>query len=306
MRKRPTIHDDLPRIVCVFDEIAPFLAETQVGICADLIVSKIAKYNISIRTFTPKWGLIKERRYQLHEVIRLTGLNIIFDDMDHLLTVKASSLPRARAQIYFISNKEYFERTGLITTPEGEQYSDNHERIIFFAKSVIKSVERLQWMTSYLHVGGTFSSFLPLFVKGPLKDSPHFAGCKVVLSLFDEPFKGEINSDLVRLLQQEGIAEDFGSFLPLNWVNCMKLAIKHSDVVVFHSDKAKELFKDYVVSQRKKFYDFPSLDNFNYEMELIFLLNELGYIPLPEEYQGLKPSKEVRSSEQRKIVSEEM
>lgn len=276
--------EGLPRLLCVFDEVAPFLSETKIGISADLFLSRLARYNQNIRTFTPKWGLIKEKRYQLHEVIRLSGINIIFDERDHLLTVKAASLPRVRTQIYFIDNNEYFERVGTMVDETGKVYPDTHERIFFFTRSVIKCVERLLWAPHFVHVGGPFSSFIPLFVKSFSSTLPHFANSSITVSLIDGKFEGEINSSLLNLLKEENIREDLSEFLPFTWENVTRMALKYADRVVFHTEEMKNHFIDYVEQLGLPYFSLPDIEDPNYELELTYLLDELEYMPLPEEY----------------------
>ncbi len=270
--------------MAVFDEAAPFCAEIGIGIHAAHILTKITKFNLNVRAFSPKFSVIKDKRFQLHDVIRLSGINIIFDDMDHLLTVKATSIPRARVQIYFIEDTELLNRHG----PLGENgvfYPDIHERIMFFIKSVIKCIEKIMWVPQYLHVGGIMSAFVPVIINKLRGQIPHFTQhLKIRVSVAEMNYDGEVSTEILRFLKEEDVDYDLSEFLPLNYENIMRMVIKFSDAVLFHDQQSYQRFIDYTKKLKKEFYVVPDLMNHNYDVELFLLLEKLGYVELPDEY----------------------
>lgn len=288
MRRKLSNHgntQDWPKNLFVCDEIAPFLANSYVGIVAEKIASTLANFNTNLRTFTPKWGGIKEKRYQLHDVLRISGLNIIFNDMDHLLFTKATTLMRSRTQVYFIGDKDYFARPGTFYDPSsGRLFKDTHERIIFFLKGVIKCVEKIQWAVDCLHVCGPFSFFFPIYIK-KLKDSlPHFTRSTIITHLCELDFVGEVSLEIFALFKSEGITEKFTEFLPLNSENIIKMSIKYSDFVVIHSESMQEKFLPYIQNLGIEYIILPPIDSPNYQLQLLYALEKMNCMKLPDEY----------------------
>ena len=150
------------KILYVCQEITPYLPETEAsGLCRALTQAMQERGN-EIRTFMPRYGCINERRHQLHEVIRLSGMNLIIDDNDHQLIIKVASIPAARVQSYFIDNDDYFSRKFVLTDEEGKAFPDNDERAIFFARGVLETVKKLRWTPTVVHCHGWFSSVIPV------------------------------------------------------------------------------------------------------------------------------------------------
>ena len=162
------------KILYVCQEITPYLPETESsGLCRALTQAMQERGN-EIRTFMPRYGCINERRHQLHEVIRLSGMNLIIDDNDHQLIIKVASIPAARVQIYFIDNDDYFSRKFVLTDEEGKPFPDNDERAIFFARGVLETVKKLRWTPTVVHCHGWFSSVIPVYLKRIFADDPIF------------------------------------------------------------------------------------------------------------------------------------
>ena len=162
-----------------------------------------------VRLFMPRWGIVNDRRNQLHEVKRLTGMNIIIDDTDHMLIVKVSSLPTARGiQVFFTVNDEFFQRRQMLTDESGEEFADNPERAIFFARAVLEAVTKQNWMPDVIHCSGWMSALLPLYIKTAYRDAPPFINTKVVFSAFGDVPKRSGGSKLRRLLPFRSLTED--------------------------------------------------------------------------------------------------
>ena len=240
------------KILFITQAMVPFVPEDAKSLMGRFLPQTIQESGHEIRTFTPKWGMINERRNQLHEVIRLSGMNIIIDETDHPLIIKVASIPQARMQIYFIDNDDYFMKRGMICDENGEEYEDNGERAIFYARGVLETVKKLRWVPDVIHCHGWITALAPLFIKKAYVDEPSFADAKVVFSasspefsreLGDEtmnciPFRGATLSDIQEICDQK-----FG------YDELQKIAIKFSDGVVFDDDKVSEDVKDYANSR---------------------------------------------------------
>jgi starch synthase len=153
-----------------------------------------------IRTFMPKWGIINERRGQLHEVIRLSGMNLIIDETDHPLIIKVATIVGTRVQVYFIDNDDYFSKRQMAQNEKGEDYADNGERAIFFARGVLETVKKLRWVPDIIHVQGWMSALVPLYIKTAYREEPSFATTKVVTSLFPNGLKGNLSENFKRCI----------------------------------------------------------------------------------------------------------
>jgi len=196
-----------------------------------------------IRTFMPKWGNVNERRNQLHEVIRLSGMNLIIDDTDHPLIIKVASIQAARMQVYFIDNDDYFQHRQMVADENGVEYTDNDERAIFYARGVLETVKKLRWCPDVIHCQGWMSAFVPLYIKKAYQDEPSFRDSKVVFSVFGDDFKSEFQGDLAEKLMLKGIERnDVDNIIktPANYEELCKLAIAYSDGVIQNSEKVNE------------------------------------------------------------------
>lgn len=174
------------KILFITQEIIPYVSESQMAIAGREIPQAIQENGYEIRTFMPRWGHINERRNQLHEVIRLSGMNIIIDDSDHPLIIKVASIQPARMQVYFIDNDDYFHKRHMKNDENGEEYTDNIERAIFYARGVLETVKKLRWTPDVIHCHGWMSAIVPLYIRHAYQDEPTFKDAKVVFSAYDE------------------------------------------------------------------------------------------------------------------------
>ena len=153
------------RILYVSSEVIPYLPETEIASMSFEVPQMVNSKGGQIRIFMPRYGNINERRHQLHEVIRLSGMNLVINDFDMPLIIKVASIPKERIQVYFIDNEEYFKRKATFTDEDGNLFADNDERAIFFAKGVVETVKKLNWAPDIIHVHGWLASLLPLYLK---------------------------------------------------------------------------------------------------------------------------------------------
>ena len=222
------------RVLYVSSEIFPFLPETTISTIGRYLPQSIQEKGKEIRLFMPKYGVINERRNQLHEVIRLSGMNIVINDVDLPLIIKVSSISSARMQVYFIDNEDYFQRKATGMDDEGNFFPDNDERAMFFARGVLETVKKLRWKPDIIHCQGWISHFLPLYIKKSYSDDPIFSSSKIVLSLFDDCSEQTFSEDIVKKALINGVEnKDISVLKEPNGINLAKLAIQHSDGVIY-------------------------------------------------------------------------
>lgn len=232
------------RVLYVSQEITPFLPKSELSEVSRNLPQGIHEKGKEIRVFMPKYGSINERRHQLHEVIRLSGMNLVVDDTDHPLIIKVASIPTARMQVYFIDNEDFFQRKAVLEDKSGKFFKDNDERSIFFCRGVLETVRKLGWAPDIIHCHGWFTSLLPLYVKKFYNDDPHFADSKVVFSAYEDGFEGSLDKNLAKKLKFDGFSdEDIAEVKDPNFLNLSNLAFKFSDGVVEGSEDLPEEIK---------------------------------------------------------------
>ncbi len=231
------------RILYVSSEVVPYLPETEISSMSFEAPKMVNKQGGQIRIFMPRYGNINERRHQLHEVIRLSGINLVINDLDMPLIIKVASIPKERIQVYFIDNEEYFKRKATLTDEDGKLFPDNDERAIFFAKGVIETVKKLNWSPDIIHVNGWLASLLPLYLKEFYKDEPLFTESKIVTSIYNQSFEGTLDKNMVNKVKFDNIDDASIKLLDApSYNNLMKIAIDHSDALIKgSSDLPKEL-----------------------------------------------------------------
>lgn len=254
------------RILYVCQEIVPYLPESDMGsLCRKLIQSMQEKGN-EIRTFMPRYGVINERRNQLHEVIRLSGMNLIINDNDHQLIIKVASIPSARIQVYFIDNDDYFLRKGITVNPsDGKPYEDNDERSIFFARGVIETVRKLRWEPQVVHCHGWISSVIPIYMKSVFADDPLFANVRIVASIYGEGFTGTMDAGFKSKIEAEGVKDPrLGIISDPTYQNLMKLVIDYADGIIIETQSLDGSVRDYLQQSGKKYLDYHDKNTDDY------------------------------------------
>lgn len=225
------------RILYVSQEITPYLPENDLSKISRRLPQAMNESGIEVRLFMPKFGCINERRHQLHEVIRLSGMNLIVNDIDQPLIIKVASIPQARMQVYFIDNEEYFKRKYTTEDKKGVFYADNDERSLFFCRGVIESVKKLGWSPDIIHCNGWMASFLPMYLKKFYHDDPLFENTKVVFSFYENSFEGKLSEKLSEKLMFDGYTkEEVSGFDQANSRKLVETAISHSDAIIKGSE----------------------------------------------------------------------
>ena len=257
----------MKKVLFINQEITPYVPDTELSLMGNLMPQKMQEAGYEIRTFMPKWGTINERRGQLHEVIRLSGMNLIIDDMDHPLIIKVATIPQTRIQVYFIDNEDYFQKRKMTADEFGKDYADNGERAIFFARGVLETVKKLRWVPDIIHCQGWMSTVIPFYVKTAYHEEPSFANTKVITSLFDcQPniaFEQKFKQSIVFREATSDLMEKYGE--NFDYMEMGKLAIDYSDAIVKTSDRVSKELINYATQQKKLILNHPAEDKISEE-----------------------------------------
>lgn len=252
------------KILFINQELLPYVPESAMATAGRKIPQAIQDGGREIRTFMPKWGNINERRNQLHEVIRLSGLNIVIDDTDHPLIIKVASIQAARMQVYFIDNDDYFHKRLMLADEDGKEYEDNIERAIFYARGVLETLKKLRWCPDVIHCQGWMSAIVPLYIKTAYRDEPSFMNSKVVFSAFNEMPKDAPASNVkeclafrnakMEILEQTGI--DFSKPEAIG-----QLALKFADGYIQGEEGAHPELTEFAKQCGIPTFDFPGMED---------------------------------------------
>ena len=254
------------KILYISQEICPYMNQSSMGDLSGALPQIMQESGRDIRIFLPRFGTVNERRHQLHEVIRLSGMNLIIDDFDHQLIIKVASIQQQRMQVYFIDNEEYFPRRQMFHDHEGNFMGNNDERMIFYCKGVIETVRKLGWSPDVIHCQGWFTSLVPMYIKKLYSEDPLFENTKVIYSVFDKGYKGKLSDTIIdKLLFEDLEANDLTGLKNLNVNTLNKFAISYSDAVVQASEKINKSVLSSIEESGKPFLDFPGDEEYEKE-----------------------------------------
>ena len=240
------------RILFVTQEITPFLNETTLAETVRKISQGVHEKDKEIRIFMPRFGVINERRHQLHEVIRLSGMNLIVNDADHPLIIKVASIPQARIQVYFIDNEEFFKRKRVFTDEDNKFSNDNDERSIFFCRGVVETVKKLGWKPDIVHCHGWMTSLLPLYLKNMYKDDPHFNNAKTMYTVYDDGNNEKLPKNFMDKLAFDNIpTEDIVNKENPSIDSLNYLGVQWSDIIGIGSKAINPELESYIVESGK-------------------------------------------------------
>ncbi len=226
------------RVLFISQEITPFLPQSDISTIARKLPQGIQESGKEIRAFMPRFGCINERRHQLHEVIRLSGMNLIINDIDHPLIIKVASVPQAKIQVYFIDNEDFFKRKATLTDAKGEPFADNDERSMFFGRGVLETVKKLGWKPDIIHCHGWMTALTPLYIKKLYQNDPHFSDAKVIYSVYGDSFNKNWDSNFYEKLKFDGFDDaDIASLKDVDFKTLNESAIEVSDGVVQGSEE---------------------------------------------------------------------
>lgn len=256
---------DVKKVLYISQEITPYLAASPLSTFGRSLSQGIQELGSEVRTFMPRYGIINERRNQLHEVIRLSGMNIVINDTDHPLIIKVATLQPTRMQVYFIDNDDYFLRHATEGLETETHAADNDERSIFFVRGVLETVQKLRWVPSVIHCTGWISALAPIFLKKIYNEDPSFENAKVVYSLFDAPFEGSLDETMLEKLRMEGLAdEDLKALVDAapDYAAMSRLAMDHADAITISSANVPEDLIAYARATGKPVLEYPGEEDF--------------------------------------------
>ncbi|WP_417884828.1 glycogen/starch synthase [Zunongwangia sp.] len=260
------------RILYVSSEVIPYLPETEISSTSFEAARMVNNIGGQTRIFMPRFGNINERRHQLHEVIRLSGMNMVINDLDMPLIIKVASIPKERMQVYFIDNEDYFKRKATLTDEDGNLFEDNDERAIFFAKGVIETVKKLNWAPDVIHVHGWLAYMLPLYLKHYYGNEPLFKGTKIVTSIYNENFEGTLNSEMRDKILFDGMEKrDLKHLKEPSFENLAKTAADNSDAVIIGSDDLSDGLIDYLKKINKPLLPYKPREEFSQAYQDFYL-----------------------------------
>ncbi|MBW8361177.1 MAG: glycogen/starch synthase [Kaistella sp.] len=249
------------KILYITTEMHPYQEESNMAAMVSKMALKMHSEGNDVRVFMPRFGQISERKFQLHEVIRLSGMNIIINDIDQPLIIKVASLPGERLQVYFIDNDEYFKRKQYYFDDEGKAFDDNDERAIFFARGVIETIKKLNWVPDVIHINGWMSSFVPIYLKTFYKTDSYFKDAKLIMSLYNEK-DAELSATINEKLQFDNISE-FKHLKKPTFNSFVTESMKFVDVVIKGDEfLEEELDKEFKKTKTEKF-EYLDVDAIN-------------------------------------------
>ncbi len=246
--------DTKKRVLIIANDLSPYVELTDFAHILNKLSIATFDAGIEVRVIMPRFGVINERRHRLHEVVRLSGINIIIDKDDYPLIIKVASLPNARLQVYFMDNEDYFKRKQLFRDENNKFFDDNAERMIFFCKSALETVKKFGWPPHVIHCHGWMTSLIPLFLKTAYKKEPVFGYSKTIFTAENDQFKEKLHADFIKkaLISNDIKEKDLEIFKPLTNTALTLGGSKHADVVIMGEEKIKKEIADEVKPSRYK------------------------------------------------------
>ncbi|MDE5662106.1 MAG: glycogen/starch synthase [Muribaculaceae bacterium] len=256
---------DVKKVLLISQEIDPYLNSSPLAAFSRGLAQGIQEKGAEVRSFMPKYGAINERRNQLHEVIRLSGMNIIIDDTDHPLIIKVATLQPTRLQVYFIDNDDYFYRHSPGKLETVDSAAENDERTMFFVRGTVETVKKLRWEADIVQCAGWITALTPLYLKHIYNEDPSFRNSKIVYSLYNDAFEGDLDARLADKLRQEGFDEaQLATILNpegnVDYIRLNKLAIDHADAIVESAEGIAPELIEYAKASGKPFLPYSEAE----------------------------------------------
>lgn len=251
------------KILYISQEISPYLPSTEIADLGRKIPEYMHEQGYEVRTFMPRYGMINERRNQLHEVIRLSGVNLVIDDSDHPLIIKVASLMPSRMQVYFIDSEDYFHRSSKAKETEAF-FDDNDERTIFFTRGVLETVKRLRWEPKLIQCTGWITALVSLYVRNKMADDPSFRNVKIIYTLLDDSFDGNLHERFVEKLMGDGFEKEFVDMLgdrPVDYKTLSKFGMSTADAIIQAQENTDEDLIHFAIETGKPFLSYPGEEN---------------------------------------------
>ncbi|NRA49825.1 MAG: glycogen/starch synthase [Phaeodactylibacter sp.] len=259
------------KVLIVSQEMQPYTIASEIANVARKLPQHIQENGMEIRVLMPRFGTINERRHRLHEVVRLSGMNIIVDDDDYPLIIKVASLPEARMQVYFLDNEDFFKRKYIFTDKDDKPYEDNPDRMVFFCKGVIETVKKFGWAPDVVHCNGWMTSLIPLYLKTAYKNEPLFKNSKVVYSIYNgSPEQTFSDSFLAKASINNLTEEDLNAYQNGEGVTLHEGAIAFADALIQGSEEIQDSVKQALTDTDKPVLEYQGAEGFEAPYKAFF------------------------------------
>lgn len=268
---------DMKKVLFINQEISPYVPTSAMGEIGRALPQITLDEGSEVRVFMPKWGIINERRNQLHEVLRLSGMNLIINDTDHQLIIKVATVPNSRLQVYFIDNYDFFTKRRTMAFDENDkEYKDNGERAIFYARGVLETVKKLRWTPNIIYCQGWMTNLVPYYVKKVFSEEPCFADCKIITGVFPNRLKGDLGKNFLDYVDHEEFHKD--NFVKYNqkfdYTELAKMAMDYSDGIVIPDTELSSVLVKYARATGLPLLEMPPRDELLDEEDIDY--NELA------------------------------
>lgn len=253
----------MKKVLFINQEINPYVPESAMAVIGRVLPQIFLDEGCEVRVFMPKWGLINERRNQLHEVLRLSGMNLIINDTDHQLIIKVATIPDSRLQVYFIDNYDYFtKRRAMATDENGKEYTDNGERAVFYARGVLETVKKLHWTPDIIYCQGWMTNLVPYYIKKAFHEEPCYADCKIIIGVFPNKLKGDLGKTFLNFVDfEEANKADLVKYNQrFDYTEFSKLAMDYADGIIIPDASLNPVLIKYAVSKGLPLLEMPPRD----------------------------------------------
>ena len=226
------------RILIITNELTPYLEITDFASVLNSLAVNTFDAGMEIRVIMPRFGTINERRHRLHEVVRLSGINIVVDKEDHPLLIKVASLPNARLQVYLMDNEDFFKRKAVFRDEKGNFFDDNAERLIFFCKSALEIVKKFGWPPDVIHCHGWLTTLIPFFLKSAYKKEPVFASSQTIFTAQKDQFTEALPENFIKMITNSVAVKekDLEAYNKCDNAALNKGAAKYADILIHGED----------------------------------------------------------------------
>ena len=242
------------RILFIANEMSPYLEMTEFAEVVNKLAVLSNDNNMEVRCIMPKFGVINERRHRLHEVVRLSGINVTIDNDDYPLTIKVASLPNARLQIYFLDNEDYFKRKSIFTDEKDKWFEDNGLRTVLFCKGALETVKKFGWPPDIIHCSGWMTGLIPMLIRTAYKKEPVFSNSKIIYTIGQSTFKEKLGADFLKLaaINDHVTKKELEPFKDVNNVAMFRGGASFADAVTFGADKTDKKLEDEFLKAKGK------------------------------------------------------
>ena len=248
---------DKKKVLFVTQEMDPYTALSEISTIVRKLPEHVQNNQMEIRVLMPRYGTINERRHRLHEVVRLSGMNIIVDDDDFPLIIKVASLPNARMQVYFLDNDDFFKRKSVFTDENGEPFADNPERMIFFCKGVIETVRKFGWPPDIVHCHGWMTSLIPIFIREAYKTEPLFHNSKIIYSVYNNSVEKSFDMSFASKASINNMTEeDLHAYMNGKGVTLDKGAAHFSDALIRGNEDLSDELEELLATSDKPILEY--------------------------------------------------